>query len=107
MMAANIWFERFSVCLALFLFFTDGLAVYIIGPIFPTEAGKKNVDQSSVGLICSCAQISELITSLLMIVIANPQNQKFFVIAGRVATFRVECGVEIGKQFFIIFWILV
>ena len=78
----NTWFERFSVCLALFLFFTDGIAVYIIGPIFPTEAAKKNVSQSTVGLICSCAQISELITSLLLIVIANPQNQKFFVIAG-------------------------
>ena len=78
----SIWFERFSVSIALLLFFTDGLAVYIIGPIFPTEAAEKNVDQSLVGLISSAAAISELITSLLLIVIANPQNQKFFVISG-------------------------
>ena len=52
------------------------------GSIFPTEATFKGISQSTVGLVSSARVISGLITSILLLIIATPQNQKFNLISG-------------------------
>ena len=78
----DILFQLFSVTVALLLFFISGATFKMLGSIFPTQATFKDISQSTVGIVSSATAISNLIASILLPIIATPQNQKFYLISG-------------------------
>ena len=74
--------KKFSLCLGICLFFTEGMSYAQHGPFFPTEAKLKNSSVTWIGVISGSYDLFSLICSLIFPFFTDPKKSHLYFVLG-------------------------